>query len=87
MFAVLHVVPILLFFNHQRLICQHDEYILSLQCYSVLSTIAQVLRKMKLKNLVSLFLMCHLSETLESYQRVKMCPLCVNNHDFVNIWK
>ena len=37
----------------------------SLQCYTVLSTIAQLLRKMKLKNLVSLFLMSYLSETLE----------------------
>ena len=35
----------------------------SLQCYSVLSTIAQVLRKISLKILASLFLMPYLSQT------------------------
>ena len=44
----------------------------SLQCYSVLSTIAQVLRKMSLKILASWFLMPYLSQTFESYQRVSM---------------
>ena len=56
----------------------------SLQCYSVLSAIAQVLRKMKLKNLISEFLMSYLSETLKSFQRVKICPYGVNNIDFIN---
>ena len=53
---------------HLRII----TYMSSLQCYSVLSTIAQVLRKMILKILVSRFLMPHLSQTFESYQRVKI---------------
>ena len=44
----------------------------SLQCYNIISTIAQVLRKMSLKILVSWFLMPHLSQTFESYQRVKI---------------
>ena len=59
----------------------------SLQCYSVQCTIAQLLRKMKLKNLIFKFLMSYLSETSESYQRVKICPYSDNNHDFINIWQ
>ena len=50
----------------------HLLCISSLQCYSVLSTIAQALRIMSLKILVSWFLMPHLSQTFESYQRVKV---------------
>ena len=45
----------------------------SLQCYySVLATIAQVLIKMSMKILASLFFMPHLLQTFESYQRVKI---------------
>ena len=51
----------------------------SLQCYSVLSTIAQVLRKMSLKILASRFLMPYLSQTFESYQRVKIYTYSVND--------
>ena len=51
----------------------------SLQCYSVLSTIAQVLRKMSLKILASWFLMPYLSQTFESHQRVKMSTYSVND--------
>ena len=50
----------------------------SLQCYSVLSTIAQVLRKISSKILASLFLLPHLSKTFESYQRVKIYTYSVN---------
>ena len=39
----------------------YPGYSTSLQCYSVLSTIAQVLRKMSLKILASIFLMHTLS--------------------------
>ena len=53
--------------------------ILSLQCYSVLSTIAQVLRKINLKILVSCFWMPHLSQNFESYQRVKIYAYSVND--------
>ena len=59
----------------------------SLQCYSVLSIIAQNLRKMKLKNLVSIFLTSYLSETLESYNRVKICPYNVNNLVLMKVWQ
>ena len=45
---------------------------LSLQCYSVLSTIAHILKKMSLKILASIFLNHHLSQTIESYQKVKV---------------
>ena len=55
----------------------HDKS--SLQCYSVLSTIAQVLRKMSLKILAYWFLMPYLSQTFESYQRVKMYTYSVND--------
>ena len=51
----------------------------SLQCYSILSTIAQVLRKMSLKILASRFWMLYLSQTFESYQRVKMYTYTVND--------
>ena len=51
----------------------------SLQCYSVLSTIAQDLRKMSLKILASLFFMPYLSPTIESYQRVKIYTYSVND--------
>ena len=51
----------------------------SLQCYGVLSTIAQVLRKMSLKILASGFLMPHLSQTFDSYQSVKIYTYNVNN--------
>ena len=50
----------------------------SLQCYSVHSIIAQVLRKMSLKILAFLFFMPHLSQTFESYQRVKIYTYSVN---------
>ena len=52
-------------FQHRKIFHNPHMVISSLQCYTVLSTIAHLLRKMKLKNLVSLFLMSHLSETLE----------------------
>ena len=51
----------------------------SLQCYSVLSTIAQVLRKMSLKILASWFLTSYLSQTFESYQRFKLYTYSVND--------
>ena len=51
----------------------------SLQCYSVLSTIAQVLRKMSLKILASCFLMPYLSQTFESYMRVRIYTYSVND--------
>ena len=63
------------------LICvklKHDIVISSLQCYSVLSTIAQVLRKLSLKILASVFLMPYLSQTFESYKRVKIYTYSVN---------
>ena len=51
----------------------------SLQCYSVLSTIAQVLRKMSLKILASCFLMPKSSQTFELYQRVRIYTYSVND--------
>ena len=57
----------------------YQRSISSLQCYSVLSTIAQVLRKMNLKILVSCFMMPHLSHTFESYQMVKIYAYSVND--------
>ena len=53
-------------------------HISALQRFSVLSTIAQVLRKMSLKILASLFFMPHLSQTFESYQRVKIYIQCIS---------
>ena len=47
--------------------------------YCVLSTIAQVLRKMNMKILAFLFFMPHLSQTFESYQRVEICTYSVND--------
>ena len=41
--------------------------------------IAQVLRKMSLKLLASIFLMNHLSQTFESYERVKIYTYSVND--------
>ena len=51
----------------------------SLPCYSVLSTIAQVLRKISLKILASRFWMLYLSQTFESYQRVKIYTYSEND--------
>ena len=51
----------------------------SLQYYSVLSTIAQVLRKMSLIILASISLMHHLTQTIESYQRTKIYTYIVND--------
>ena len=65
-----------------RIFMHYIKHIISsLQCYSVLSTIAQVLRKMSLKILVSWFLMPPLSHTFESYQRVKLYIYSVNDLD------
>ena len=50
-----------------------------LQCYSVLSTIAHVLRKMSFEILASRFLMPYLSQTFESYQRVRIYAYSVND--------
>ena len=50
----------------------------TLQCYSVLSTIAQVLRKMSLKILASCF-MPYLSQAFESCQRVRIYTYSVND--------
>ena len=59
----------------------------SLQCYSVLSTIAQVLRKMILKILASSFLMPYLSQTFESHQSVIMSIFSVNDLGLKKILK
>ena len=56
----------------------------SLQCYSVLCTSFE---KNEIEKFGILIFMSYLSETLKSYQRVKICPYSENNLDFMNIRK
>ena len=69
-------------FSNNAKFKQINLHISSIQSYSVLSTIAQVLRKNEIEKFGILIFMSNVSETLESYQSVQLCPYSVNDLEF-----